>query len=263
MKDIERLSGAVAKLGAKPEPRAAHGRVLDAVNPQGLFEAVLGEIEETILGRELWLRNARGEEVRLEVSGRRLLRMCSVAPKELGGACEPHIGAPIIDAHGPASCAVAEVLSAMAKGSPSIAVVSSKLSRCPDSAETGCSTEALLASWTRRKTSFARFNPPPVAARVTRISTYSNALVLLADGRLIRQEGEQELICHLTHMSRIESLQAGRFPPGRGIQSFILISAATCEENTILYARDETHALLAHFTGHSASTLVSLWLGSG
>jgi hypothetical protein len=239
MKDIERLSEAVVKLGAKPEPRAGHGRVLNAVNPQGLLEAVLSEIEETILGRQLWLRNARGEEVRLEVSGRRLLRMSSVAPKELAGTSEALIGASIIDAHGPASCAVAEVLSAMAKDSSSIAIVSSKLPRCPDSAETGCSTEALRASWTRRKVSFARSNPAPVADLVARIATYSNAFVLLANGRLIRQEGVRDLIRHLIHLSRIETLQAGRFPSGGGSKSLVVISAATCEEGTILYARDE------------------------
>lgn len=262
MKEIERLSSAVAKLGAAPESRTGHGRVLTAADRKGLLKAVLGEIDETVLARELQLRNDRGEEIRLEVSGRRLLRVASVTPKEFADTWATMLGKTIVDANGAASRALVEVLGAMATGSPAFAVTSRKLSQRTDRTETGCSPEALLASWNRLEARPERANPVTIADFITRSSSYATAFILLEDGRVVQEEGEQQVLRQLTDLSRIEALRGGSFPPGQRTKNCVLLTAANVKGDAFLYACDGKQSLLLLYPARLTVTLVAHWSGN-
>jgi hypothetical protein len=261
VKDVDRLSAAVAKLGAAPEPRTRHGRALTAADPQSLVEAVLTEIDETVLGRELILRNDRGEEIRLEVSGRRLLRMTAVAPKERAEAWAGTIGASVVEANGAASRAVLEVLRAMAEGSPAFGIASRKLSRRPGSAEMGCSAEALLASWRRRDLSLAPHHSPTIKEFVARIIPHSHALVRLEKDRVVQQHGAHELICKLVHLSPLGAHEGSEVPSAAGAVSLVVVCAETDEGDAILYACDDSQVLLAQIPASSLAATIAHWLG--
>jgi hypothetical protein len=189
VKEHSRLTSAVARLGAAPERRQGRGREWAAADPQNLIELVLAEIDETILARELQLRNDRGEEIRLEVSGRRLLRIAGVAPKELAKSCASSIGEPIDDADGAAAHALAKVLGTMATGSPSFTVVSRKLPRRPGPAETGCSPEALLAFWKRAEAQPRRTRPVAIPDFLARSAPYASAFIRLENGAVVVNRG--------------------------------------------------------------------------
>jgi hypothetical protein len=262
VKEGARLSAMVAKFGGEPERRSPHGRVLTAAEPQGLIEAVLEEIDETVLARELQFRNGRGEEVRLEVSGRRLLRVASVTPKELADTGGAAIGAMISDADGAASRGLAEVLWTMATDSPSFAVVSRKLSCRPDPAETGCSPEALRASWKRLDARPERARPPTIADLITRVSPYTIAFIRLEGGTVVQKQGEHQLLCQLVQLARIDAPGARRFPPGRGTENCVLLTAAIGGGDAILYVRDDRQVLLLMFPSRSTAALISHWSGN-
>jgi hypothetical protein len=265
VKEHSRLTSAVARLGAAPERRQGRGRELAAADPQNLIELVLAEIDETILARELQLRNGRGEEIRLEVSGRRLLRIAGVAPKELAKSCAASIGEPIDDANGAAAHAFAKVLGIMATGSPSFTVVSRKLPRRPGPAETGCSPEALLASWKRAEAQPRRTRPVAIPDFLARSAPYASAFIRLENGKVVQQEGEPQLLRRLADLPRTEAPGRGRSAPGQCTEDFVLLTTATevtDEADAILYARDASQAVLILFPARFSAVMVDLWAGN-
>ena len=263
MKEVDRLSAAVARLGATPEGRTKDGRLLTGADPQSLIEAVLSAIDETVLARELRLRNDRGEEILLEVSGRRLLRVGGVTPSEPDDSRAALIGKPILDANGAASHALFEVLGAMATGATSFAVASGKLSRRPDPAETGCSPESLLASWKRLAARSGPASPPSLADFVARVASRATARLRLEAGKVVEMEGDDEALRHLDRLSQTGLPAPEPSPSGQARRSFVVLTSPTGGRDAILCARDEEEAVLLLFPAGESARLIAAWTRSG
>ncbi len=82
--DTSRFMQAIAALSAAPEPVSEYGRLISS-DRRNAFEAILSEITETVLRRELTFKNENGEHLTLDVAERRILRVVDVC-KSLGSA---------------------------------------------------------------------------------------------------------------------------------------------------------------------------------
>ncbi len=147
MSDIHRLQDKLAKLSAATEGADSGGRNIRAVDKKGLLLAILHEIDETILARELTFQNDAGSALVLEVAARRLLGLA----EQSGAAKSPSYDTILRQSFSEPSetlfGALAALLDEFLEGASKLVVRSKKLSRATDPSEIGCSAEALAQAW--------------------------------------------------------------------------------------------------------------------
>lgn len=78
-----RIARTLDALGAPAEPQGPEGRPLPVPSPEAMLEAMLAEIDRTVLARELRLRHPDGSELRIEAGNRRLLGFAAPIPDRL------------------------------------------------------------------------------------------------------------------------------------------------------------------------------------
>lgn len=94
----ERLRRKLAKLAGLSEPATASGRELRVGDAEGLIGSLLTEIDETLLARRLTFRTMPGAPaLRLEVYGRRLIRVLAPAPVGLPPEAAALAGKPLVE----------------------------------------------------------------------------------------------------------------------------------------------------------------------
>ena len=147
MSEIRRLQDKLAKLSAAAEGVDNGGRNIRAADKKGLLLAVLHEIDETILARELTFQNDAGSTLVLVVAARRLLGL----GEQTGAAKSPFhdtiLGQSFSEPSEALFGALAALLNEFLEGTSKLVVRPRKLSRATDPSEIGCSAEALAQAW--------------------------------------------------------------------------------------------------------------------
>jgi hypothetical protein len=109
--------------------------------------SVLAEIDETVLPREIRLRDAGGRELGLFAANRRLHRATTL-PDPLADGFGGSIGAAALDdPEGPASRALGEAVAAFLATDGPLAMRSDRTGLRPDPAAPGCAAPALSGAW--------------------------------------------------------------------------------------------------------------------
>ncbi len=145
--DEERLFAQLRKLAGPPESRARAGRRLEISAPGGALRAVLREIDETVLPRELDFVTDRGRRFRLEVANRRLFRLREMAPPALAAAAEEVLERPLSAAEPALLEALGRALEAALADAESLFVAASRDSGSLPAGVAGCASETLAAVW--------------------------------------------------------------------------------------------------------------------
>lgn len=147
MSEIHRLQDKLAKLRAAAEGVDSGGRNIRAADKKGLLLAILHEIDETILGRELTFHNDAGSTLVFEVAARRLLGLGEQSGAAKSPSYETILGQSFSEASGTLFDALAALLDDFLADTSKLVVKSRKLSRATDPSEIGCSAEALAQAW--------------------------------------------------------------------------------------------------------------------
>ena len=147
MSEAHRLQDKLAKLGAAAEGADSGGRNIRAADKKGLLLAILHEIDEAILGRELTFLNDAGSILVFEVAARRLLGL----GEQSGAAKSPSYDTILKQSFSEPSETLFDALAALLDDfladTSKLVVRSRKLSRATDPSEIGCSAEALAHAW--------------------------------------------------------------------------------------------------------------------
>ncbi|MFC2968010.1 hypothetical protein [Acidimangrovimonas pyrenivorans] len=120
------------------------GRLLDLAGPGDGTAAILREIDETVLGRELDFTNDAGAVLGLDVSGRRLLRVRSVPDAAFAALA----GQALSGTRDETAATLHGLIERFAGTSAALTVTARKLARRPQvGEELGCAPAALAEAW--------------------------------------------------------------------------------------------------------------------
>lgn len=135
----DRLNSKLAKLKGGSDP--AEPTVFEGVD--GMLAALLAEIDETVLPREMVLTNEKGEEARLLVAGRRLLRVGGPGESLEAGPAAPDDAGSERDAADALAAAFHGTLRGFLDRAEEISVTARRPAYRVDPREFGCSVEML------------------------------------------------------------------------------------------------------------------------
>ncbi|SIO40659.1 hypothetical protein SAMN05444722_1939 [Rhodovulum sp. ES.010] len=228
MTDLERLNRKLAKFKTgddAPEQTVAGGT-------DGIVSALLSEIEETILPREMVLTDENGTEFRLLVAGRRLLRV------DGGNAAAP-------DSDDPAdavAAAFAGPLRSFLDQAGEISVAADRPRDRLDPTEIGCSVEALVAAAAQPPATPAA-DADPVSAC---LALCRAGLRLDADGGAETPVGDPDLVMRLQHFAEA-ALPTLAPPATRAMPRLTILRAARADDLVLAHvaARDGAALFLA------------------
>lgn len=226
MTGLDRLNDKLAKL--KGADDAAEQTV--AGGTDGILAALLSEIEETILPREMVLTNERGEEFRLLVSGRRLIR--AGAPAAAPEDDDDPAGRIVAAFNGP--------LRAFLDGAREISIAAGRPRERIDPTEMGCSAEILARSVTPARM------PDPVADPVGACLDRAAAGLRLEGGAVTATLGDPSLA------ARLERLGPALLP-AMAETAGPAESAPVC---TVLEGSAEGGMILAHVAFRNVAALI-------
>lgn len=243
MSDIERLKNKLARLSANTDAMDATGREIQAADGKGLLRAVLQEIDETILAREIIFRNAAGSTLGFEVANRRLLRVSDWPAKSIPAAAATALKLPFADAASPAIDALAKLLQVFLKDRDSLTVSFARLSRSSDASEIGCSAAALAEAWSldlyaTSEASQKRLLEKFIASCADLVQAW-----LLIDGLdILRSGGPADQVQQLTELSRGDIAafdeQLVHASPAAERAHCMLLGTKEPKSATILYAKN-------------------------
>lgn len=148
MNDIRRLKNKLSKIGADESRADEATREVHATNTTGLLLAVLHEIDETILARELVFRNDAGQLLGLDVGNRRLLRLYDKSGDADFSTYHPELGRAFSQSDPTLTKAIKDLLQDFIAGSDKLNISSGKVDRPVAPADTGLSAQALAHAWT-------------------------------------------------------------------------------------------------------------------
>ncbi|PWE31392.1 hypothetical protein DDZ14_12825 [Maritimibacter sp. 55A14] len=259
MRDVRKLKDKLDRLAAAETPAAASGRRdLAGEGPQELLAAILREIDDTLLGRELDFHNDRGEMLGLDVSGRRLLRVRAVAPETLQETFSEHLDQPISELRDPAAVALRELLQVFLDGVRTVTVEPRKLSRRPRESQLGCSADALATAW---DASLIGEDPAPalpdgpVGTFLASAGDLALAWIALSGEEIAGRGGDGN------HAERLAALAEGGFalpgkPRGDGC---ILLSGNDETGASLLYGAAGEARVALIFPSENLARITALW----
>ncbi|MGB8621588.1 MAG: hypothetical protein WCD16_02105 [Paracoccaceae bacterium] len=260
MKDGRKLKEKLDRLGGATDVAAGRSRTLSAADPDGLIAAILREIDDTMLGRELDFRNERGELIGLDVSGRRLLRVRAVSPDALGSRFGGYIDVPVSDPGDKAVRSLLDVLKVFADGTRTISVEPRKLSRRPKNSETGCAAEGLSAAWSLALSSSVNAAPgDPIEAFLVSCKDLATSWIMIDGDKTADLHGDQARVRHLVAIAA-EGIDLPPCSDGSGaIANCIIFRGADNNHEALLYAEDSDLALIMTFPNAHLARIMSLW----
>ncbi len=147
MSDLNRLEEKIAKLNAASTGVSANGREIPASDSNSLFRAILLEIDETMLARELIFENDNGITLGLEVANRRLLRFSGLSDENHSELAAPLLEKTFSQDNSPLIEALFEVFTVFLQDTTKLLVRSAKLSTTSNPTDIGCSPQGLAEAW--------------------------------------------------------------------------------------------------------------------
>lgn len=147
MNDIRRLNDKLAKLGDSEHRTSDGAREISFTGKNELLLAILHEIDETILARELVFANKTGQKLSLEVANRRLLRLKDQSGDTDIPSYHADLAHPFSEPDTSVIEALAELLCKFMEGSDALNVTPQKLVRVTAPSEIGLSPEVLALTW--------------------------------------------------------------------------------------------------------------------
>ncbi len=147
MSDNQRLEDKIAKLNAAGTGVTASGREIKSPDTDGFLRAILNEIEEIILARELLFENSKGETLGLRIVNRRLMRVSSQSDKTLTRLAAPILEQDFFQESGLLISGLFDFLAEFLKDTSKLIISTKKLEQVPNPADIGCSPEALAQEW--------------------------------------------------------------------------------------------------------------------
>lgn len=147
MNDTERIKARLASLAAPPTQPPQARRLLSPPGRAGLLGAVLREIDETVLPRQIRFVTDRGSFFVLELANRRLFRLREMGGSTLPGGRGGPVDQPLSETDRPALEALGELLRAALAGAERLWVAESTPADDLDLAALGCASEALARLW--------------------------------------------------------------------------------------------------------------------
>ena len=231
---------------------AAPGAVrrLAADDAEGLMAAILCEVDETMLGRELDFRNGRGETVGLDVLGRRLLRVRAIAPADRAAPFPGLAGTPLADPQAPAAAALRALLAEFVAGSDSLTVTARKLARRPQSADLGCAPQALAEAW---GLVLRDDGPEGIAGFIAACDALADAWLALENRAPSARSGDPALAARLAAIAA-----AGIALPERNAPGCIVLDGPGGAQ-LLLYGRDGGQEVLMAFPADRLEAVLDAW----
>lgn len=264
MSDTQRLEDKIAKLNAAGLGVTASGREIKAPDSDGFVRAILNEIEEIILARELLFENSSGETLGLKVVNRRLLRVSNQSDEKLTRLAAPILEQDFSQESGLLISGLFDFLTEFLKDTSKLIVSTKKLEQVPNPADIGCSPEALAQAW-----SLDMFED--VNSRYeNRVENFveSNAEFILAyvqydsDG-FSKKVGQEDNINQLVELSENGLSQLvghlEKFLHPNSAQYCVILSAGQDDGHSILYIVVGSKKTLVMVPSNRASGIYSIW----
>ena len=260
MKETERLKAKLAKLVEESgDSDAMAGRTLAPADPGGLLFAIVQEIDETILARELVFSNDRQEQITLEVSGRRLLRITSIPQLHTASSFNALVDRQISDPDGSEIDTITELLAVFVEHTATLRVKTRPLQLRHGQPDLGCSSEVLAAACARRSGSLSQESLEDFCAAS---AEFAIAWVQLREGTVVKAAGDPEIARKLTYLAQSHD----PWPPVdwhlRGKESAAKGCTVLCgsdDGSDILVAVQDDRALFMAFAPERLAHVVALW----
>ena len=164
MSDFARLEDKLAKLRQR-ERIAGEGRRLRGATAEALLAAVVTEIDETILPRNLSFSVENGATVRLSVANRRLQALAAPAPDVNGVDAGKLVGHPLADAEDPALGELKKVLLAAFAEAASVSIQSARPEGGGFPSDVGVPSNILSRAWGLSETVGEEISPEDLLSR--------------------------------------------------------------------------------------------------
>lgn len=164
MSDFARLEDKLAKLRQR-ERIAGEGRRLRGATAEALLAAVVSEVDETILPRNLSFAVENGATVRLSVANRRLQALVAPAPKLDGLDADKLVGHPLADAEDPAIAEVKKVLLAAFADAAPVSIQSARPEGGGFPSDVGVPSNILARAWGLAEVSGEDISPEDILSR--------------------------------------------------------------------------------------------------
>lgn len=146
MSDAKRLQDKLAKLTEKSAATHSGNREINTARETGFRLAVLQEIDETILGRNLIFQNENNKGFTLEAANRRLHRVIEFTLNSAENSFDNLIGQQFFEQDIEQTSRFAELLDAFFEGSQKYFVHSKRLNQTPDPENVGCAASVLATA---------------------------------------------------------------------------------------------------------------------
>jgi hypothetical protein len=261
VKETERLKAKLARLVAETgDSDALANRTLEADDSGGLLSAIVREIDETILGRELAISNDRQERITLEVSGRRLLRITAIPQAPYAADFAALVDRQISDPDRSEVGTIADLLAMFVDGSAALRVTTRPLQARPGKPDLGCSSEVLAAACARRGGSGSRANLDDFR---TACAEFAIAWVQLREGDVVDAAGSPEIARRLADLAQSRDQWSDDLPAGASGHNPVrcTILSGADEGSDILVAVQGDCALFMAFVPERIGKIVALWFG--
>ena len=237
---------------------ALAGRTLAPADSGGLLFAIVQEIDETILARELVFSNDRQEQITLEVSGRRLLRITSIPQLHAASSFNALVDRQISNPDGSEIDTIADLLAVFVEHSAALRVKARPLQLRHGQPDLGCSSEVLAAACARRSGSLAQESLEDFCAAS---AEFAIAWVELREGTVVKAAGDPEIARKLTYLAQShDPWPVDWHLGGKGTAAKdCTILCGSDDGSDILVAVQNDRALFMAFAPERLAQVVALW----
>jgi hypothetical protein len=262
MSDIDRLRDKLSKL-AGPSNIAPDGwREVVATDKSEFLRAVLNEIDETILARNLTFRNGKDASFSLEVANRRLHSVTDATPAALKSAAPELLGAQFSETGDTLTEPLAAMLVLFFEGAEQISVNTAKSAMPLDPDNIGCAAEVIATSWSLKLYENKQENADKkVGAFIDQCLGLATSWVQFDANGVHLSAGEQEAIQRLTelaqqNLSDFDKRLVATFDEGAHC---VVIGFGPDEGQSILYVKSANAGAFMDVPSDNLAEIHKLW----
>lgn len=190
MTDREKIQASLAQIAAEDNTDARGSRILSPNAQKSLIQALLSEIDDTILPRELSITNARGQSIQFEVAGGRLIRVSDTTGFDASEVISTFFGKPLQKSDGDVLSQLGKFCQDFVAATDMLKVRATALTAARDPANIGCPAQDLAAAWGVKFARPGSTHATDAAAEFVRRSMeFCDAAITLKSGAIIERSG--------------------------------------------------------------------------
>ncbi|MEM1352084.1 MAG: hypothetical protein AAGF27_07050 [Pseudomonadota bacterium] len=231
--DTARFMQAIAAFSDEPEPVGELGRKI-ADHPDAAVSAILSEIDETVLRRNLTFVAQSGEMVQIDVAERRVFRVLAI-PMDWRDAFAPLVG---VDCSGRQGAELMQLFMMFAETASPIYVSADLPDRCKTAGFMGVTLRELRDVYTDLKALSGL--PAPLAIALGSLLSHTTASCIVSSGRVLHTSGDEAFQAALRSVCQTVSLETQAQPVVRlwqgGLPQDVAALAATSGDVTLALA---------------------------